>query len=111
MPLDGKEIMEGAGFEPSVPRDTTKVSGPAHVACAGLPYNGNTAGMRADSAGTPGTFRGTDGSNPAPSSGESVSRRKPLWYVENPGFPRGWRTAADDRRRIDMVPDPSWADW
>src|SRR6202035_6091750 len=37
--------LEGAGFEPSVPRDTTKVSGPAHVACAGLPSNGNTAGM------------------------------------------------------------------
>jgi hypothetical protein len=32
---------------------------------------------------------GTEGSNPAPSSGESVSRPKPLSYVENPGFPRG----------------------
>jgi hypothetical protein len=57
--------LEGTGFEPSVPRDTTKVSGPADVASAGFPSNGNTAGReRAPS-------RGTDGSNPASPSGES----------------------------------------
>ena len=33
--------------------------------------------------------RGTDGSNPVPSSGESVSLPHPLSKVENPGFPRG----------------------
>src|SRR5580693_1708883 len=59
--------VEGAEFEPSVPRDTTKVSGPAHVASAGFPSNGNTARTRTDTAGTPGAFRGTDGSNPVPS--------------------------------------------
>jgi hypothetical protein len=37
-------LLEGTGFEPSVPRDTTKVSGPADVASAGFPSNGNTAG-------------------------------------------------------------------
>jgi aldehyde dehydrogenase family protein len=36
-------------------------------------------------------LRGTEGSNPAPSSGESVSLPHPLSKVENPGFP--------DRRR------------
>ena len=34
-------------------------------------------------------WRGTESSNPSPSSGESVSRLKPLSYVENPDFPRG----------------------
>jgi len=33
--------------------------------------------------------RGTDGSNPVPSSGESVSLPERLSRVENPGFPRG----------------------
>jgi adenylate cyclase len=33
--------------------------------------------------------RGTEGSNPAPSSGESVSLPELLSRVENPGFPRG----------------------
>jgi len=53
-------------------------------------------------AGTPLRKGGTDGSNPAPSSGESVSRPKPLSYVENPGFPRGcarlaWRLGRQRR--------------
>jgi hypothetical protein len=45
---------------------------------------------------------GTVSSNPSPSSGESVSRPKPLSYVENPGFPRGcarlaWRLGRQRR--------------
>ena len=38
-----------------------------------LPSNRNTARTRAGTAGTPGAFRGTDGSNPASSSGESCA--------------------------------------
>jgi hypothetical protein len=45
---------------------------------------------------------GTDGSNPSPSSRQSVSRRHPLSKVENPGFPRGcprlaWRPGRERR--------------
>ena len=36
---------------------------------------------------------GTEGSNPSPSSGESVSLPQPLSKVENPGFPRGFAAA------------------
>ena len=36
-----------------------------------------------------GRTRGTDGSNPAPSSGQSVSRGIFPSYVEKPGFSRG----------------------
>ena len=55
--------LEGSGFKPSVPRDTTKVSEPAQVASAGFRSNRSTARTRADTAGTPGAFRRTDGSN------------------------------------------------
>jgi hypothetical protein len=55
--------LEGSGFEPSVPRDTTKVSEPAQVASAGFRTNRSTARTRADTARTPGAFRRTDGSN------------------------------------------------
>src|SRR3984893_6379697 len=46
--------------------------------------------------------RGTAGSNPAPSSRESVSRPHPLSKVQNPGFPRGcarlaWRPGRQRR--------------
>jgi hypothetical protein len=34
-------------------------------------------------------WRGTEGSNPSPSSRESVSRRSLPSWVKNPGFPRG----------------------
>ena len=39
-------------------------------------------GMRADSAGTPGAFRGTDGSNPVPPSAESAANcaSSAEWY-------------------------------
>ena len=45
---------------------------------------------------------GTDGSNPVPSSGESVSLPELLSRVENPGFPRGcarlaWRPGRQRR--------------
>ena len=45
---------------------------------------------------------GTDGSNPSPSSRQSVSRPHPLSSVENPGFPRGcarlaWRPGRQRR--------------
>jgi hypothetical protein len=46
--------------------------------------------------------RGTEGSNPASSSRQSVSRPHPLSKVENPGFPRGcprlaWRPGRQRR--------------
>jgi hypothetical protein len=46
--------------------------------------------------------RGTDGSNPSPSSRQSVSRPHPLSKAENPGFPRGcarpaWRPGRQRR--------------
>jgi len=46
--------------------------------------------------------RGTEGSNPSPSSRQSVSRPHPLSKVENPGFPRGcarpaWRPGRQRR--------------
>ena len=40
---------------------------------------------------------GTDGSNPSPSSGQSVSLPQPLSSVENPGFPRGCARLASAR--------------
>src|ERR1700694_4255732 len=42
---------------------------------------------------------GTDGSNPSPSSRESVSRPHPRSRVENPGFPRGCARLAWRRGR------------
>ena len=44
-----------------------------------------------------GVFSGTDGSNPVPSSGESVSLPELLSGVENPGFPRGCARWLGDR--------------
>jgi len=41
--------------------------------------------------------RGTDGSNPLPSSGESVSLPELLSKVENPGSPRGCARWLGDR--------------
>jgi hypothetical protein len=45
--------------------------------------------------------RGTEGSNPAPSSGESVSRPHPLFLGREPDFPRGcaWLTWRPGRQR------------
>src|SRR6516165_5028875 len=54
--------------------------------------------------------RGTDGSNPSPSSGESVSRGISPSHVEKPGFSRGragWGRRRGRQRRAwrgDMAP-------
>ena len=61
---------EGSEFEPSVPRDTTKVSRGCYFGAACLPANGKAARSSADTTRTPG-IRGTDGSNSTSSSGES----------------------------------------
>src|SRR5438270_830231 len=53
---------------------------------------------------------GTEGSNPSPSSRQSVSLPHPLSKVENPGFPRGcarlaWRPGRQRRAgRFDIAP-------
>src|SRR5882757_10603092 len=55
-------------------------------------------------------YGGTEGSNPSPSSRESVSLPHPLSKVENPGFPRGcarlaWRAGRQRRaERFDLAP-------
>jgi hypothetical protein len=56
--------------------------------------------------------RGTDGSNPAPSSGESVSLPPPLSKVENPGFPRrcarlAWRLGRQRRAGLSISRQPA----
>jgi 3(or 17)beta-hydroxysteroid dehydrogenase len=69
---------EGDGFEPSVPGTIE----PIFVAEGELRDRTGEAKK--------GCFLcGTDGSNPFPSSRQSVSRPHPLSKVENPGFPRG----------------------
>ena len=44
-----------------------------------------------------GTFRGTECSNPPPSSRQSVSLPQPLWKVENPAFRAGLGSWLGDR--------------
>jgi hypothetical protein len=68
-------LLEEDGFEPSVPRGAIKVSRGAHLDSAGFPANGKVARRRTDTAITPGAFRGTDGSNPVPSSSASDANR------------------------------------
>ena len=57
-------------------------------------------------------YGGTDGSNPLPSSGQSVSLPHPLSRVENPGFPRGcarlaWRPDRRDARDVSISRQPA----
>jgi hypothetical protein len=64
------------------------------------------------STGQPKNFAGTDGSNPSPSSRESVSLPHPLSKVENPGFPRGcarlaWRPGRQRRARCLISRQPA----
>jgi hypothetical protein len=63
--------LEGAGFEPSVPRDTTKFRGRLMSLLLDSPHAEKSARTRTDTTRMRGASRGTDGSNPAPSSGES----------------------------------------
>src|SRR5207302_8806712 len=85
--------LEGAGFEPSVPPISSVVT---HGTPARHPRPHFTAGMM---------MRGTEGSNPPPSSGESVSLPELLSRVENPDFPRGcaplaWRPGRQRRTML-----------
>src|ERR1700751_5847626 len=55
---------------------------------------------------------GTDGSNPSPSSRQSVSLPQPLLKVENPAFPRGfgqlaWRPGQERRARLSIAGQPA----
>src|ERR1700722_2794994 len=64
------------------------------------------------STGHPKNLRGTDGSNPSPSSRQSVSLPQPLSKVENPAFPRGsgqlaWRPGQQRRARLSIVRQPA----
>jgi hypothetical protein len=56
--------------------------------------------------------RGTEGSNPSPSSGQSVSLPQPLSSVENPGFPRGcarlaWGLGSQRRAGLSIARQPA----
>jgi hypothetical protein len=78
-------LLEGAGFEPSVPgrernesrSETGTVTEARKVRPEAVAY-----------------LPGTGGSNPVPSSGQSVSRGIFPSYVENPAFPAGVRGGA-----------------
>jgi hypothetical protein len=61
--------LEEAGFEPLVPRDTTKVSRGLTSPLLDLPVTGRSARTTTEINETPGFFGGTDGSNPVPSRG------------------------------------------
>ena len=74
-----RQTRRKAGFEPSVP--LAKDPGP--LTRKRNFRNGRTRAVSVS--------RGTEGSNPSPSSGESVSRGTLSSGVKNPGFPRGFR--------------------
>jgi hypothetical protein len=62
-------LQEEAGFEPSVPRDTTKLA----IASAWFPANGKVGAKGDRHTRRRALPRGTDGSNPVPSSAESAN--------------------------------------
>src|SRR5262249_53348623 len=63
--------LEETGFEPSVPRDTPRFREGLMSLLLDYALTEKSARTRADTTTTPGAFRGTDGSNPVPSSKES----------------------------------------
>src|SRR5690348_9801503 len=79
-------LLEESGFEPSVPRDTRLRFERESYRVLDIPPT-KAARTRADTTEMPEMFRGTDGSNPLPSSGESCkpsvpqrcSRRRHSW--------------------------------
>ena len=84
--------LEGTGFEPLVPHEKKSV----FVAEGELRDRTGAAKKRLF------LLRGTESSNPSPSSRQSVSLPQPLSKVENPGFPRGcarlaWRPGRQRR--------------
>src|ERR1700732_4514089 len=88
----------GTGFEPSVPRG----KGPAFRVSVLFRCDFRLAGTNQRRIERLVVSRGTDGSNPVPSSGESVSLPELLSGVENPGFPSGcaplaWRSGRQRR--------------
>jgi hypothetical protein len=58
--------LEGTGFEPSVPRDTTEVRDGLMPPLPDSRLTEKSARTRTDTMTTPGAFRCTDGSNPVP---------------------------------------------
>ena len=64
--------LEGTGFEPSVPRDTTNLS---MSPLLGSPPTEKSERRRTDIRSVGPFPRGTDGSNPVPSSAESANHR------------------------------------
>src|SRR5260370_42004805 len=67
-----------------------------------LPSNRNTARTRAGTAGTPGAFRGTDGSNPASSRRESTANLRSLWSGRPTLAPCSWFRRSTRGRRATM---------
>ena len=61
--------LEEAGFEPSVPRELMSPS-------LDSPLTEKSARTRTDIRTTTGAFRGSDGSSPLPSTGESTDRKE-----------------------------------
>jgi hypothetical protein len=105
-------VLEEAGFELSVPRDTTKVSRGSHFGAACFPANGKAGREREPTpTKTPGVFRGTDGSNPASSNGESLQTLGPsreispvrIWWTSS-AMRRG---GADPRTVVTTTPRPA----
>jgi hypothetical protein len=72
-------IAGGNRIRPSVPRDATKGSRGLMSPRLDPPRTEKSARTRLDTKATPGAFRGTDGSNPVPSSGESSAN--PIFWI------------------------------
>jgi hypothetical protein len=67
------DVRSAQDFEPSVPRNTTKVSRGLMSPLLEPPPTEKSARTTSDTTTPPGAFRGTDGSNRSPSSGESAN--------------------------------------
>src|SRR6516165_11192411 len=68
-------LLEEAGFEPSVPRDTPKFFDAGSCHLLDSLHAEKSARTRTDIMRMPAASRGTDGSNPVPSGGESTNFR------------------------------------
>jgi hypothetical protein len=87
---------EGTGFEPSVPRDTISFRCRLMSLMLGSMHAEKSTRTITDTTRMPGASRGTDGSNPVPSTGESVVRpppgavgREPQVFAPKPGQRHG----------------------
>jgi hypothetical protein len=80
---------EGTGFEPSVPRDTISFRCRLMSLMLGSMHAEKSTRTITDTTRMPGASRGTDGSNPLPSSRQSVSRGIFASCIEKPAVAAG----------------------